>query len=420
MRYFALLALVIVCGQPAWADPVSIESRGSGMTRDVAVSKALVSAVEQVTGVTINFSEVSAAAAKSEISNNTRQVDMVQTTQDQIARSAGGRILSYDIESVMPAPEGGLVATVKVQVEVFHAKGISNENRRRIAVANFLSDAVAASSNEMLRDKLLLHLTQSRRFLVVDRSNDDAYNQEMAIVTGPDAAPAERDRAGKVLGADYIVTGHIVAQAARTTGAPAQTSSQTLELTGEVVTSTRPSTLRTIAGSVSADFSVIEIATRQIKFADHVDAVGSNFDEVADQISIKIINAIYPPRLIDISDPSALIINQGGSGMKTGMRFRVMQEGHELFDPYTHESLGKREHETGVIEIGEVSEKISYAKLLTGTVTGAPESFVLRPLAVAAPSPVQEAAEHRKGKPRHKPANAPEAPDTGFKLPFDH
>ena len=71
------------------------------------------------------------------------------------------------------------------------------------------------------------------------------------------------------------------------------------------------------------------------------------------------LSAIYPLRLVRSDDPNALIVGEGGALMSRGQHYRMMQEGVELFDPYTHESLGKVEKQIGVIEIADVQQKLS-------------------------------------------------------------
>ena len=413
--------LLAVAGR-AWADPVTVEAQGQGLTREAAVSQALISAVAETTGVTVDSAQASATVAVGTTSKGTSKVDVVQATVDLLARQTSGRVLSYHVDNIGPAPEGGLLAHVSVQLEVFKAKGASMAGRRRVAVANFAVDAGGAAQGAALRDRLVLYLTQSQRFAVVDRSQDRAYEDEMAVVTGGDAAPAERARAGQVLGADYVVTGHLVVRGARTVGAAARTTQHTLELTGEVVSNTTPSTLRTIGGGASADFEVIEIATRQVTLAEHIDAGAGGLDGLAAKVTEHITASIYPPRLIDISDVGALAVNQGGVGMHVGQRFRVMQEGRELVDPYTHESLGRRESEIGVLEISEVGEKVSYGKLVSGAISGAAETLVLRPVAAAeAPVAVARAGERvRRRAVARTVMPVAAAPDAGLRLPFDH
>jgi curli biogenesis system outer membrane secretion channel CsgG len=389
-----ILLLLGLCGV-ARAELVHVDAEGVGPTRESAIGKALASAIEQATGVTIDvaqFSGMTAASVTTDISHGTQ---MIQTTQDSIRRVAGGIVRSYRITSIAPAPEGGFLAEIGVEVEVFRAVGLGSKNRRRIAVARFNEQGVQGAGSQ-LRDSLLAYLTQTRRFAVIDRASDAAYEREMAVATGAAAAPAERVRAGQVIAADYIVTGTVHMVVSRTL-------EQTLELTGERIQ-------QTIAGSASADFQVIEIATRQIKWAGKIMLPGgAGAETIAARIGEEITQAIYPMRLIKFDDPNRLIVNEGGMGIKPGQRFRAMLLGQGLEDPYTHEPLGQAEQEIGVIEINDVQPKLSYAHLVSGRLPDANQQIVLRPGARAGAS-----------LPRHTRASpAPKEQGGGTRLPFD-
>jgi curli biogenesis system outer membrane secretion channel CsgG len=391
-----LLGLLFFClSGAARADVVHIDAEGIGTTSEMAVSKALVSAIEQATGVSIDVAQLSATMAASVATNTSQDTMMVASAQEAISRKAGGTIRSYRISSLMPAPEGGFAAQVGVEIEVFRAKGPSNEARRRIAVAPF-DDGGAHAVGSQLRDSLLAYLTQTRRFAVVDRADDAVYAREMALVTSPDAASYERARAGQVIGADYVVTGKLSIVASRTT-------EQVIELTGERVQ-------HTTAGSASADFQVIEIATRQIKWANRI-ILSSEGDPslMAARIGADITQTIYPMRLIKFDDPKALVINEGGMGLKPGQRLREMLLGEALVDPYTNESLGQTEQEIGIIEISDVQSKVSYARLVLGRLPGPNQDVVLRSFS------------QKPAAPPRRPAasTTATAPTAGIKLPFD-
>jgi curli biogenesis system outer membrane secretion channel CsgG len=396
MRIGLVLLLVYgLCGA-ARADPVHIDAEGSGTTRDMAVAKALASAIGQATGVTIDAAQFSGMATASVATDAAAGSVMVQATQEAIRQTAGGTIRSYRIISVAPAPEGGFLADVAVEVEVYRAKGLGNETRRRIAVAAF-ADGNAHGAGQALRDSLLRYLIQSRRFAVVDRANDAAYAAEMAVATSEEAAPAERARAGQVIAADYVVTGKVAVVAPRTT-------TEVLELTGERIQ-------HTSAGSAAAEFEVIEIATRQIKWAGQVSLPGNgaDVDAVAARIGEDITQSIFPIRLIKFDDPQRLVLNEGGIGLRPGQRFRAMLLGEALQDPYTHESLGQSEQEIGIVEITEVQPKVSYARLVSGRLPDAHQELLLRP----APPPVAPARATKVV------AKAPTEAGGGTKLPFD-
>jgi hypothetical protein len=130
----------------------------------------------------------------------------------------------------------------------------------------------------------------------------------------------------------------------------------------------------------------MEVATRQVKFTGHVDAAGSN-EVIAEKIGSVIIEAIYPLRVIDTSDPTELVINQGGDSVKVGQKFTAFLLGAEQFDPYTKESLGKREKEAAQIEVIRVLPKMSYAKVIKGSlpVTTSAEIVLRKPIEAPLP-----------------------------------
>jgi hypothetical protein len=378
------------------AAPVEVNVEGTGKTRDEAVSQALVSAVEQVTGVAITAGTALRTQMAAVASADQVVVKLDQQTQSEVQRQSGGIVRSYSILGVSEV-DGMRTAHLSVTIEVFKPKGLGNETRRRIAVAMFATSGNRPGPTaDLLRDRIAAHLTQSRRFAVVDRSQDAAYAQEMQLLQSGNAPVTERARLGQIIGADYIVTGKL-------RGTAATRSNTVIGLTGEVVTSTT-------AGSAEADYQVIEIATRQIKWAGTARIPGGGaVDQVGAKIADEITQTIYPMRLIRFDDPANLIINQGGDSLHVGQRFRAMLMGEMMTDPYTHEPLGETEQEAGLIEIKRVDPKLSYALLVSGHLPppgGSDVQIVLRP---AAPAPV----------PHQRRATAAQDAPSVTKLPFD-
>jgi len=325
-------------------------------------------------------------------------VQVSEEYQAKLRQESGGVIREYRIISNDTGSSGEYIAHLTVSVEKFTAVGLGNDTRRRIAVATFATpSAQPGPTAELLRDRIAAHLPQARRFAVVDRSQDNAYANEMQLLQSADAPLTERTRLGQVIGADYIVTGKLRQTAATR-------SDRAIGMTGEVVTNTT-------AGSAEADFQVIEIATRQIKWAGTARISGSGaIDQVGARIADEITQTIYPMRLIRFEDPANLVINQGGDSLHAGQRFRAMVMGEMMTDPYTHESLGQLEQEAGVVEVKRVDAKLSYAQLVSGHLpaSGGNEiQIVLRPpLAPATANHVT------------RPAASREAPSI-TKLPFD-
>jgi TolB-like protein len=422
--------------------PVEVDSEGEGPSRDAAVRDALSHALAQEGGVQVSSADLNLSAdahAKASSHEETTATSgnpgglwtkSDHTSNDQSSSgnfsgqaavganlaTSGGRVLRYNVISVQPAPEGGFVARVHAVLQIYRRAAGPADQRRSIVIGTFAGGGQAVAA---LHDQLLIDLTQTSRFTVLDRDHDDSYRDEMTLVGSADAAPDQIAHAGQALGADFILTGKLAVEASRTTGHAAQTTSHTIELTGEVVSHTSASTLHSTSGSAAVSFELIEVSTRQIRMADRQRVTGSGIEALAQHITDEIVSAIYPPRLLAIDDPTALIVSQGGNLMKVGQRFRLMQEGAELFDPYTHESLGKREREVGQIEISSVEPKISYARLVAGALPQSVDQAVLRAVETTAAALTMPQPRHKRVARALSPTPA-SSTDTGLRLPFDH
>ncbi|PWC80801.1 hypothetical protein TSH100_28940 [Azospirillum sp. TSH100] len=390
LHLLAALGFLLVA-PPAFAEPVEVTVVGIGGSRSEAIARGLSEAIQQATGVAVAIDEVMnsamASAAVTVNGTDSQSVAIAEASQSAIRRTANGIVRSYRVIETEANEPGHVVLTLAVAVEKFEAKGLGNDSRRRIAVATFGGAVSQGRLREMLRDRVISYLTQARRFAVLDRANTTVYAQEMATIE-TQSPVTERVRAGQVIGADYVVVGTV-------NQAGVARSDREVELTGERIISA--------SSLISIDWQVLEIATRQVKWTGTVrlnaggDALGSLVDRAAARIGDEITQAIYPMRLIDLSDPNALIINQGGNTLHRGERFRAMLLGKQLFDPYTKEPLGQTEREVAVVEIDRVDSKVSYARVVSGQLPGADAEVVLR--SAPGDQPQKQKASVKKGPP---------------------
>lgn len=390
---FRIVLGFLACLAPggAWADPVEVMADGEAPSRDLAIAKALVEALQQVTGTAIASTQQMSAALAGAAGPDGAVTVLSEASQAEIIRQTNGVIRAYRVLGVSQEVGSQVIVHLSVTVEKYTPKGLGGDTRRRIAVAPFTDPAGRSSSaGKRFAERLTAYLVQTRRFAVVDRGNDEAYASEMSLLASGQTPAAERARIGQVIGADYVVVGHLQASTS-------QTTETLIPVTGEVARSTSVSAGRT-------DYAVIEIATRQVKFTGSIVGGGSD-DAVAGRIGDEIGEAIYPMRIIDSSDPNELVINQGGTGMKPGQQFKAFELSQELFDPYTKESLGRREREVGRVEVVRVLSKLSYARLVQGKLPPSGADLVLRRFVEPSPPPRARAA-------------APAA-DPPLKLPFD-
>jgi TolB-like protein len=354
---------------------VTTTAEGTGPTRDAALTSALLSAVEQVAGVQVGTRDVLTRNIALIVTDRTDTVLVNETVRQEIARISGGLVRSYRVTDTRVENN---VTTVKVEAEiaVFRPTQDQASTRRRIAVAEFRDQNGRQNIfGDQLRERLIQYLTQSRRFAVLDRSNLATYDREMATLAA-DSPLTERVRIGQVLGTDYVVVGRM-----RSVGQVRQETF--ISLTGETV-------VRQFARG-NLDFQVIEIATRQVLWAGQINTgtsanLNQTLDSMVSQLGREVTQSVYPLRLVRMDNPEELILNQGGVTVTVGQRFRAMVLGEEITDPYTRESLGRVERETGLVQVVRVDDRLSYARLIGGALPPAGQDVVLR-LAPPAPPP---------------------------------
>ncbi len=363
----------------AQAEVVKVEATGIGDSRPEAITHALVEGIQRATGVSIDQSMVSGlvvgvskldgkANQTSGLSKSSEEAHIVQTDsigQDLIKSRSGGSVKTFTVMSSDKDNLGRYVVKVNVEVDKFKSIAPETANRMRIVVVPFQTQNAELATQ--LRDQLIVYLTQSKRFSVLDRTENAQYQKEMALVTSTDANMSERVRYGQVLGADFILTGKINVKTIK--------QEEVNPVTNQ----------KTVSYSATADviFNMIEIATRQIQFSNQFKLrVAGDTDQLVEPMVQKIgsyaTESLFPLRVITRENPNALTINRGGQSLAAGQKFTLVSLGKELTDPDTKEKLGRSESEIGVVEITKVDTSVSLAKLLSGVISKTDDMILRR------------------------------------------
>lgn len=352
------------------AETISVESQSEGTSRANAISAALVAALEQASGVQIEAQSSLRQELASAANGEARSVSLSENQQVAVRRQTGGVIKNYDVVSVEPSGNG-YTAVLKVNIERYSAPGLPTQDRRRIVIAPPVNLAGLQPTEVVaLRDALETFLTQTRRFAVLDRQNEATYRTEMELLRGPDVPISETVRIGQVIGADYVLR-------TKVRKIETVTQEQVLPITGEKVV--RRST------QAVADFMILEIASRQVKWAGQV-AHESSADRatelglLAKELGGKVVSGIYPLRVVQVLAPNSVVVNQGGDTIKVGQTFSANRLGEMAVDPYTKEPLGPVEIPVGTVRISRVDPKLSYGDLISGSLPTEFADLILRPL----------------------------------------
>jgi curli biogenesis system outer membrane secretion channel CsgG len=266
--------------------------------------------------------------------------------------------------------------------------------RKRVAVSKF--DAVGAFVAQNggsdigggLAAQLVTELTNSGRFIVLERAELPNVIREEELGLLKVATPETAPHAGQVLGAQLLVRGSVTEFSQSVDGSGKQLG---LTLAGAAL---GLGTNR-VTGRVAIDLRLIDATTSQVIESGRAEAkisqrvtnadIGagplsfgkSSFDQTAlgratrDAIAqaVRLIVARmesvpWTGRVVEVSD-GQLYVNAGqDTNLKPGQRLVVSTITKELTDPATGEKLGVVERRLGEIELEVVREKFSIAKLI--------------------------------------------------------
>jgi curli biogenesis system outer membrane secretion channel CsgG len=358
----ALLVATSLFGQTKLIEK-RVVATGEGRDIPTARDNALINVISQINGIsvdskkdmTIESNEFSMDSNKnSEYSN----VNIDKYKQSLMTRSKG-YINSYkELDSYCK----GKKCYVKVVTTIKSYEDTARLSSKRKKIAVLPIKDRRTDVRRTLTDSLITHLSQSRKFTIVDRGEQSAYKNEQRLITSGAFDPLEASRFGKAIGADMLIVGEVVELKAKVEKQTSSLTSQTSEMVNIIA---------------NVHYKVLNVLTREIKYSNNVKFATSYettdnrvadvqkaFDMVASKITNQILDNIYPLRVVEISDSGDLILNMGGINIKKGDIYDIYYEGKQIVDKYTKEIIAKDEIYAGKIEITRVLPKVSYAKVI--------------------------------------------------------
>jgi curli biogenesis system outer membrane secretion channel CsgG len=92
-------------------------------------------------------------------------------------------------------------------------------------------------------------------------------------------------------------------------------------------------------------------------------------DALSSQIGSAIVTEIFPVSVVSLDGDQA-VLSQGGESLQVGQRWKAVYLGEELKDPQTGNSLGRKELPVGTIRIDRVAAQTSYGTVEEGSKLG--------------------------------------------------
>lgn len=353
------------------------EATGYGITKKAAITEALIQAIQQTQGVNIaSVKSMKQLMKEYSVETNGDEnfgASMASEVKNAVVAITKGTIDTYDIQSIDRSEDSnGWDATITVTIIKYKTPGHSAHKRRKLVVVPSYSNNInfqvlnrsktSYEISQRLTQEIISSITQTRKFSVLDRANNRAFQSEKDIILSKDAHKDEILKLGNVLGTDYLVVSTI-------SDFKVANNSSISSLTGQEI-----SDLQAFA---TIQYKIIAMATKQIKWSNTttIDFVPTgNSDEqvfqnvlnkIAKDITYEIIENIYPLKIAKISRNGSVIISQN---LKEGTVYDVFNLGEKIYDDYTKEFLGYDEIQTGKIRITRSLPKVSYGQVIEGNI----------------------------------------------------
>ena len=386
------------------ANVVTREVIGQGLNRDEAVKNALYRAVEQVRGVKVGsgtyefgFRGAGAGIGAEEAGRRRIEFDAVDVATEGTVYTTeiGGLVKTYDVLEEKQIDTQTYQVKLLVAVYDYGAR----DQGRRVKVAlmpaktlqqdySFLNLTISNQTlSTLFSQRLAAGLTQTNKFIVLDRESIIDFAREKKMLVSFDAPLEEQAKLAETLGADYLLVGTI-------SQAKIERIDKYLKVADYTATEFK--------ARFNFDYRLVDSATKQIVLASAVqkyledEEVRRLADEqnpaewdaaqvrdafislVANDVIEAIIDRVYPITIAEVQEDGQIILNQGGDRITKGMLLDVFRQGEEIFDADTKESLGKAENHVATIEVQKVAYTISFAKAVAGDLSKVSEGLVCR------------------------------------------
>ena len=262
---------------------------------------------------------------------------------------------------------------VRVRVDVAQYRAPDEQGRPKIVVAMPRTMAKAfpvgdstVPSDEVanaVRGRLSDILTQTKRFIVLDRQFGSEMQSEIDRINSGNVRVEDSARLGQQLATDLILIPTVErfeyprhVQKLRMSNRELVSYSGggriTLRLlnatTGEVV----------MSDSFEHKLNSAEPSTMP-RVVDGKSMAAEMMDSLSGQIGGAIVAEIFPVSVVALNGDQ-VVLSQGGDSLREGQRWQAVLLGEELKDPQTGRSLGRSEAPAGVVRIERVSGKTSY------------------------------------------------------------
>jgi len=358
---------------------VTTEAEGRGPTLNAAVDQAILIAIQQVNGKTMDASSMQFSGGVA-LSVGEDKLDIGSSAfAELVATRTRGAVTDFKMLSRKDLEGGDVAVTIQASVAKFQKP--ASAALLKVVVAPFRSDAssfVIDESNipadrviQELRQSIVNSLVQTRRVSVIDREFTDEVQGELELIESGRMATEEFARLGEQLLADYLLVGRVEEFGYQRHERQLRTSERTVV---------------SHSGGARLSIRLINVTTGQVELSDTVEvelpqtaATTLGTAVSVEQVSNSLINGLggsardaivsrlFPVTVVAV-DGDEVVLSQGGQALRKGAYYEVMLRGKELTDPQTGQVIGRVEKRCCTIVVTRVSDDLSFGQVTDSSV----------------------------------------------------
>src|SRR5690554_1176992 len=343
---------------------------GVGESYQDALNSALLMAVQQVRGLEVGTERQLEATVSYLFSYRADIVVEETRIKKDIYSDSKGWIKSFEVLEISKPNNKDDIWQVSAAVTVPHFESAlaADDKRYTLAVMPFISmqsryyinDERLASNavRQTLRDQLLTRFTQNGRFAMLNRAQGQVLDQEFSLLASDAVSKEDASRLGNVAGADFMLLGVI-----DYIGKPKKSRSYY----GADFNANRVEAV--------LSYQIVEVASQRILWADSIDThfildhdfeTRQVFERLANQVANEATQAVYPLRVMDIVNQGQIFLSQGGKAIQVGDSYEVKAAAKTMQDPDTGKLRVIEGMAIAQLEIIDVGNNYSIAKLISG------------------------------------------------------
>lgn len=343
---------------------------GVGETYQDALNAALLTAVQQVRGAEVGTQRQLQSTVNYLFNYRSDIVVEEIRVKKDIYNDSKGWVKSFEVLSIIKPENKDDVWQVNAKVTVPHFKSIlaADDTRHTLAIMPFISmqaryyigeeQLASHRLRQTLRDQLVTRFTQNGRFAMLNRTQGERLDQEFSLLASDAVSKEDASRLGNVAGADFMLLGVI-----DYIGKPKKSRSYY----GADFNANRVEAV--------LSYQIVEVASQRILWADSIDThfildhdfeTRQVFERLANQVANEATQAVYPLRVMDIVNQGQIFLSQGGKAIQVGDSYEVKAAAKTMQDPDTGKLRAIEGMAIAQLEIIDVGNNYSIAKLISG------------------------------------------------------